>query len=109
MAVDAAGMGVRRCTVKRIVVAGSTGGGGYLDQTAVIRRYRRMGGLPTRGMTGLAVAARGKVFAYRIALETSVGCAMAVGAVFSMRGGSGAGQCILMTACTVISTTCGYQ
>ena len=63
MAVDTSGMRFGGSAPQGVVMAAGADGGGHLDKRAVIRRYRRMRRRPTRGMTGLAVAAIGKSLA----------------------------------------------
>ena len=69
---------IRSGTDQSIVMAARTAGSRRLDQVAVVRGVGGMSRPPTGGMTGLAVAAEGKVLPHRSALQTAVGCTMTI-------------------------------
>ena len=78
----------------------------YLHQGCMIWLNRSMRGLPTRGMTRLAVAANCKGFADRIADQSTGAGVMAVGAVSQMCGCID--KCIRMTRGAVIGAGSRY-
>ena len=90
-----------------VIVTGCTAcsRGGYQSAVAWI------GGvldIPVFGVTGLTVTA-GEGLAVGAGSQAAVGCAVAVRAVFQVRGDSGSGQGIFVTGRTVVRASCRHQ
>ena len=68
-----------------------------------------MSGFPTVGVTGLTVATNCEGLTDRTADQGAICSRVTVRTVFKVRGWSCANQCVLVTACTVISTGRGDQ
>ena len=100
---------IRAYQRRRIAMTAVTVCSCYLDQGSMIRRIRCMCRLPTRGMTGLAVAARCKGLEIGVVSRYQIAGAgvMAVGAVGQMR--CCISKSIRMTAGTIVGAGCRYQ
>ena len=98
MTATAGVVGIRGGAGQRgIAVTACTTGRCYRDQCGVIRGRCTVGGLPTTAVTGLTVAASCEGLADRQADQAAVRCAVAVRAVFQVRGCGRANQGIFVS------------